>query len=517
MKEANQPNEMQTWQVIAPATGQCIGQLTETPVREIPAMYSRAREAYLEWSGIPLEERLGYFRRLRQELIEQVDEIVDVVARSTGKVPVEVLTAEWMPLLDMLHYIDKHANRILRRQKQPTPLFFFGKRSYVEYLPRGVILVISPWNYPFQLALVPMLSALISGNTVILKPSEVTPLVGALIETIFQRCGFPEGVVQVAHGGKELGAALTSAKPDYIFFTGSVQTGKIIQAQAARDLIPTTLELGGKDPMIVCADANLRRAAKGAVWGAFTNSGQVCMSVERLYVERVIYDEFVAGVIAEVNQLRQGTDVDDDLGSMTFPAQIRLVKDHVEDALAHGARLVTGTPPAQWKEGMFLPPLVLTGVGQDFRVVQEETFGPVLPIIPFDTEEEAVQLANDSTFGLNASVWSADLPKAERIASRLVSGAVVINNVIISAVNPHLPFGGVKHSGLGRYHSATGLRTFCHEKAILADRGKQQSEVNWYPYKGKFTLMKEALTLYFGGKTIRSIPKMLKLLGKQVR
>lgn len=460
-------------------------------------MYARAHQAHHSWSRLTLEERLSYFNRLRHSLIDQVDEIVEVISQSTGKVPVEALTADWMPVIDALQYIEKNAKSILGRQKRPTPLFFFGKQSHIEYLSRGVVLVISPWNYPFQLAMMPVISALVGGNTVILKPSEVTPLIGTLIEKIFQRSGFPEGVVQVAHGGKELGAALTSGKPDYIFFTGSVRTGKMIQSQAAQDLIPTTLELGGKDPMIVFADAHLERAAKGAVWGAFTNSGQVCMSIERLYVERTIYDRFVDRIIAEVRSLCQGSSQDDDLGSMTFPAQIQVVKDQVEDALAHGARLVTGTMPDQWKHGMFLSPMVLTNVCQDFRIVQEETFGPILPIIPFDSEEEAIEMANDSIYGLNASIWSADRKKAERVAAQLISGGVVINDVIVSVANPHLPFGGAKHSGLGRYHSAIGLQTFCHEQSIIIDRGRRKTELNWYPYKGKYQPLKTLFANYF--------------------
>lgn len=498
MKNSSLHEHREIWHVSSPATGQQIGTLHETPLQEVPTIYMRARKAYTHWSQLTLEERLALFDHLRCYLTEHIEEIIDTITNSTGKVKVEALTADWMPLVDALCYIKKHAKTILGRQKHPTPLFQFGKRSYVEYIPRGVVLVISPWNYPFQLAMMPIVSALISGNTVILKPSEVTPLVGTLIETIFQRCGFPEGVVQVAHGGKELGAALTSAKPDYIFFTGSVRTGKLIQAQAAQDLIPTTLELGGKDPMIVFADANLQRAAKGAVWGAFTNSGQVCMSIERLYVERSVYEHFVKLVITEVQQLRQGSDIDADLGSMTFPPQIQIVRDHIEDALAHGAALVTGTTPDQWKNGMFLPPLVLTNVRQDLRIVQEETFGPTLPIIPFDSEEEAIHLANDSIYGLNASVWSSDLRKTERVAAQLVSGNVVINDVIVSVANPHLPFGGAKHSGLGRYHGANGLRTFCHEKSIVVDRGKRKRELNWYPYKGMYQPLQTLFVNYFG-------------------
>ena len=219
----------------------------------------------------------------------------------------EAVTADLLTVVDYLKHVEKHGAKALRPKKVPTPLALFGRRSCIEYQPRGVVLVISPWNYPFQLSLVPVIAAVFAGNSVILKPSEVTPKVGAAIKRLIELCEFPPGVVQVALGGKDLGAELAKGGPDYIFFTGSVRTGKIIQQEAAKRLIPTTLELGGKDPMIVCADANLKRAAKGAVWGAFTNMGQVCMSVERLYVERSVYDEFAAELVTEVGKLTQGS------------------------------------------------------------------------------------------------------------------------------------------------------------------------------------------------------------------
>lgn len=488
------------WQVTCPATLQVIAEVEETPIEAVPAMFAQAREAFRSWSGLSLDERIQYLRRLRLYMADHLDEIAETISNDTGKVKVEALVADLLPILDALEHIEKHAPRILKKQKQPTPILLIGKSSYIEYLPRGVVLVISPWNYPLHLAMMPMISALVSGNTVILKPSEITPLVGKLVEQLFERVHFPSGVVQVAHGGKEVGAALTESKPDYIFFTGSVRTGQIIQAQAAKDLIPTTLELGGKDPMIVFADANLERAVKGALWGAFTNSGQVCMSTERLYVERSIYDAFVSMLIDEVHQLRQGFGIDDDVGSMTSPAQLSIIKEQLEEALAQGAELRTGSFPAEWQtdQGLFVPLTVLTNVNQSMKVVQEETFGPLLPIIPFDTEEEAVQLANDSNYGLNASVWSADLTKAKRVSSRLVSGAVAINDVIVTIANHHLPFGGAKHSGIGRYHGENGLRIFCHEKAVMIDRGTKRSEVHWYPYKEKYPLLTELIRSYYG-------------------
>lgn len=485
--------ERKVMQVLSPATNTVIEEMEETPLSEVDTLYEQARAAFKHWSALSMSERIDYLRKLRYHMADNMEEVISVVATDTGKVKLEALMADVMPVLDALEHIEKHAKKVLGRQKVPTPIVFFGKKSYVEYMPRGVVLVISPWNYPLQLAMIPVVSALVSGNAVILKPSEVTPLVGKIIEKLFRDVGFPEHVVQVAHGGKELGAALTSEKPDYIFFTGSVRTGQIIQQVAAKDLIPTTLELGGKDPMIVFADANLERAVQGVMWGAFTNCGQTCMATERVYVERSIYESFLQRLIEEVGKLKQGADDDSDIGSMTFPGQLEIMKVQLEEALSRGAKLETGTAPDAWDtgKGLFIPPTVITGVTHDMKVVQEESFGPLLPVIPFDTEEEAVELANGTEYGLNASVYTKDMEKAKRVASKLVSGGVVINDVIITVANHHLPFGGAKKSGIGRYHGEGGLRIFCHEKAVMLDRGWKKTELPWYPYRGTYPLFKQ--------------------------
>jgi acyl-CoA reductase-like NAD-dependent aldehyde dehydrogenase len=483
--------------VIAPATGKVIAEVEETPIHEVPLFYERGRAAFSSWSNFSVTERIHYFKKLKNLMVDEMDQVARVIAQDTGKVLTEAIVADIMPTLDAIEHLIKHADKVLRRQKAKTPFLLIGKKSYIEYMPRGVVLVISPWNYPLQLAMVPMLSALAGGNAVILKPSEVTPLVGKCIEDLFLRAGFPEGTVQVAHGGKEVGAAFTEGKPDYIFFTGSVRTGKIIQRQAARDLIPTTLELGGKDPMIVFKDANLERAAKAAAWGAFTNSGQVCMSAERLYVERSIYETFLEMLKNEVDALSQGSEENADVGSMTFPAQKEIVRGQLNEALERGARLVTGIKPELWQDGMFIPLTVVTNVEQNMKIIQEETFGPLLPVLPFDTEEEAIGFANGTAYGLNASVWTRDKQKARRVSSKLVSGAVVINDVIITVANHGLPFGGTKESGIGRYHGEGGLRIFCHEKAVMEDMGLLNSEIQWYPYKGKYPLFLNLFKNYF--------------------
>ncbi|MFJ7752175.1 aldehyde dehydrogenase family protein [Peribacillus muralis] len=490
------------WEAFSPATGEKIGDLEPTPLSSIPHLYTKSRQSFQSWAKLSISERLYHFRQLRLLMVKRMDEIAEVISKDTGKVKIEALVADIMPTIDAIKHIEKHANKALSTKKVGTPLLLIGKKSFIEFMPRGTVLVISPWNYPLQLAMVPILNALAAGNTVIAKPSEVTPLVGVCIENLFVEAGFPKDTIQFAHGGKELGAALTEQKPDYIFFTGSVRTGKMIGEVAAKQLIPTTLELGGKDPMIVLRDANLERAVNGALWGAFTNSGQVCMSVERVYVERPVYQEFLALLKEKTRSMRQGTELKDDIGSMTFPAQVDIVAGHLEDALNKGAILESGKEPKEWGTGEthFIPPIILSNVDHSMRIMNEETFGPVLPVVPFDSEEEVVALANGSEYGLNSSVWTIDKEKARRIASQLVTGAVTINDVLVTVANHNLPFGGTKQSGIGRYHGEQGMKIFCHEKAIMADSGRKNTEIQWYPYEGKYTSFLSLFQNYFSSK-----------------
>lgn len=469
----------------------------ETPLTAVPELYRRARAAFSAWGRTAPMDRARHLRSLRLAVVERLDHLASVIAEATGKPRVEALTTELLPVLDTLVYLEKHAPRVLRRRRMPTPIFLFGKASYVEYRPRGVVLVISPWNYPFQLAVVPVVTALAAGNAVILKPSEVTPAVGVAMEQLFQAAGLPDGLVQTAHGDGRLGAALVAGKPDYIFFTGSYRTGTIIQVEAAKHLIPTTLELSGHDAMIVLDDAPLERAVHGALWGGLLNSGQTCVGVERIYVQRGVYQEFTRRLAEAAARLRQGGGDEADLGEMTWARQVEIVKQHVADALSKGARLVHGRPPEEWR-GRTVPPVILADVTDEMLVCREETFGPVLTVKPVADEEEAVALANASPYGLSASVWTTDRRRGERVAGLLETGSVVINDVIVTLANPHLPFGGVKRSGLGSYHGEAGLKAFSHEKAVMADRLGRRREVYWFPYAGKAPLFARLLRAYFG-------------------
>lgn len=465
-----------------PATGEVLGSVSEATPEQVRQTMKQARAAFASWSATALSKRIDYLVRLRHYLVDHGEELAHKISQDTGKVTLEAFMTEIFVTVDTIRFYEKHARRMLSPQKVPTGLVLWPKKSYIHFKPMGVVAVISPWNYPFQLAVIPVLSALVAGNTVILKPSEVTPATGMLIEEMFRAVPLPDGVVSVLHGGRSVGQELVSARPDKIFFTGSVATGKKIMAAAAEHLIPVELELGGKDPMIVLADAHLERAANAAVWGAFTNSGQVCMSVERVYVHESVYPKFLQLVTKKAAALRQGYPDQAEIGSMTSPQQLAIVREHVADALSKGARAVLGGQPPADQDSLFLPPTILTDVTSDMKVIQEETFGPVLPIMTFSDEEEAVRLANASPYGLNASVWSMDRGRAKSIAERLESGNVCINDVIISYANPYLPFGGVKQSGIGRYRGPFGLQAFTHSTSIIHDPGTRKREVNWYPY-----------------------------------
>ncbi|MFB4166138.1 aldehyde dehydrogenase family protein [Alteribacillus sp. JSM 102045] len=480
----------------SPKDGRQIGNYSETVPHEVNEIYENSRNAFESWSKLPLQKRLSYLTQLRDIIVDLQNEITDIIAASTGKTKTDALLTEVMAAAEAIRHIEKEAPTILAKEKVKTPVHFMGKSSYIVRKPRGSVLIISPWNFPFQLAISPIVEALVSGNTVIIKPSEETSMVGVLLQHLMNL--FPENVVQVVLGGKELGQSLTKGKPDYIHFTGSEDTGKSIQAQASKNLTPTTLELGGKDAMIVYEDANLNRAAKAAVWGAFNNSGQICLSIERVYVQAGIYNQFLQKVKQETAKIRQGHSDDADVGAMTTKRQVNKVKKQVQEALDEGAVLETGKAPGDSEENSsFIEPVILTGIREDMKIMKEETFGPVMPIAVFDTEEEAVDLANNTKYGLGASVFTQDLNKGERAASQLITGSVSINDVMTTVANFYLPYGGVKQSGIGKYHGSEGIRSFCIETSVMANKGTSDNEINWFPI-GKYSIFKDLVESYWG-------------------
>ncbi len=461
-----------------------------------------ARAGFASLRRVGLDERLAHLSSLKRVILRRREEIIDRIQRDTGKSRSDALISEIFGVLDNFAWLEKHGRKALADRKQHTPLALMGKTSWTWYEPLGVILVIAPWNYPFYQAIVPIACAFAAGNAVVFKPSEWTPLEG-LIEDLLAEAQFAPNWVRVAYGDGAVGADLVGQKPDKIFFTGSTRTGRKILAQAADLLIPVELELGGKDAMIVFDDVDLRRAAAGAAWGALTTTGQSCTSVERLYVQRSIHPAFKQALVVEVNRLEQriDSDGDADLGAMTTDFQVKIVARHLDDARAKGAEVLG----REW-DGVsrLVPPVVVDGVTPDMLLAREETFGPVIPLIPFDGEDEVVRLANDSEYGLTASVWSKDLERAKRVARALEVGGVSINNVMATEANPALPFGGVKNSGFGRYKGEHGLHAFCNVKSVLVDKDSSKIEANWYPYtKEKYRLFTN-LTVNLFGDGLRS-------------
>ncbi|MBS1838683.1 MAG: aldehyde dehydrogenase family protein, partial [Actinobacteria bacterium] len=414
----------------------------------------------------------------RDRLLDRAEALVGVICAETGKQRAEAVTTELMAVCETMDWYARYGERVLRPRHVGSGTLAH-KSAWKRYEPMGVIGVISPWNYPFTLSMTPIVTALFAGNTVVLKPSEVTPTVGLAIGELFEHDTWGD-VVQVVTGAGTTGEALVRGGVDKICFTGSVSTGKRVMAAAADTLTPVLLELGGKDPMIVCEDADVAHAARGAVWGSMQNAGQTCMSVERVYVADAVYDEFLSRVLTEVGAIRQDDVGDADIGSMTFGPQVATVEAHLADAVEKGARIVAGGTRTE-RAGLWFPPTVVVDVDHTMSLMTEETFGPVLPIMRVADTDEAVRLANDSPYGLNSSVWTEDHDRGVAIANRIEAGNVCINDCIVSYAVTGLPFGGVKSSGIGRVHGAEGLRELSHVKSVLGQRVKVPRELWWFP------------------------------------
>jgi acyl-CoA reductase-like NAD-dependent aldehyde dehydrogenase len=455
------------------------------------AIIQNAKAAASAVRAIPLRDRLVTLQNLQELLFESRAEVLERIQAETRKSRFDALSSELFPLLEFLEDARKRVRKNWGIRKVHTPITLMGKRSWIQYEPYGVILVISPWNYPLYQTLGPIALSYACGNATVLKPSEHTPLRG-LVEDLTTRAGFQTGSVQVVQGDGGVGAALIDAGPDKIFFTGSETTGRKIAAQAGAKLIPVDLELGGKDAMIVFDDVTLERAVQGALWGAFTHCGQSCTSVEIAYVQKQIYPQFVQRLKEVAPRLRRGVDAEgeSEIGEMTTEFQRQKVIEQV--GASHAVKTQT--------QGALDPLWILEQPAERDAVLQEETFGPVLPVVAFQSEEEVIARVNASRFGLSASVWSKDLARARRVASALEVGNVSINNVMLTEANAALPFGGRKASGLGRYKGDLGLLAFAQPKSILQDRDSPKIEAHWYPYgKRKTELFDRLLLALFSG------------------
>ena len=492
-----------------PATGARLGAVSVTAPEDVQAVVDAVAAVQPFWAALSLRDRARYLERAAQVLLDEAEAIRDLIANEQGKPRNEAFSMELLPTIDALGWIAREGQQILADEKVPMPqLFLKTKHSTVIYEPLGVIGVISPWNYPWTIPLGEVAIALMAGNGVVLKPASLTPLIGERIAAVLASAGLPEGLVRVVHG-PGTGSALVESSAAKIFFTGSVETGRGVAEKCARQLKGSVLELGGKDPMIVLPDANLDHAIAGALWGGFANAGQTCSGIERVYVVREVSERFIAGMVTGARALRVGDPLswDTEIGPMVSREQFELVDELVADAVAAGASLHCGGPadaPAGFESGAFYAPTVLTGVTHDMRIMREEIFGPVLPIVIVDSAPEAIALANDSDFGLGASVWTAYRSQGERIAGELEAGMVWINDHMFSHGACQCSWGGVKESGLGRTHSKFGLYECVNIKLRVWESSKLRNPW-WHPYDETLgQALRETATILYGRPSIRA-------------
>jgi acyl-CoA reductase-like NAD-dependent aldehyde dehydrogenase len=474
---------------VNPATGEILRELACVGDADVFAAVARARAAQPAWVELGLRRRIAVLREFQDKLHARKSEVAAAITREAGKPLAEALVTEVLVVLDAARFLIDHAWGLLRDEPVPHGnLATKLKSGWLVREPHGVIGIISPWNYPFSIPATETLAALVAGNAVVLKPSELTPLVALELASLLRDSGVPEHVFQVVVGDGAAGAALLRSPIDKLVFTGSVATGKRIAAAAAERLLPVVLELGGKDPMLVLDDADVDVASSAAVWGAFVNAGQACLSVERCYVHRSLYEPFVLACAEKAGRLHvgNGTDPNTDVGPMIREQQVQIVESHVEDATSRGARVLAGGKRLPELGVNFYAPTVLADVTHDMRITQEETFGPVLPIMAFDNDDEAVRLANDSEYGLAASVWTRDSQRGERLARRIHAGTVMVNDVISCFGISEAPHGGVKASGVGRTHGRFGLEEMVRVKYLDIDHMPGMKKVWWYGYGESF-------------------------------
>ncbi|MFI5309939.1 MAG: aldehyde dehydrogenase family protein [Gemmatimonadales bacterium] len=512
-----------------PATGEVWRRYPTSSGEQVLAAVASARAAQAAWASRPLALRVQVLRRFHEHLYERRSEVAQALTRENGKPAGEALGSEIAITLDFARYYADQAPEFLRAPWfRAGPLGMRRKRIRITREPFGVIGVISPWNYPLMLSAAILLPALVTGNAVLLKPSEFTPTTGALLGDLFGEAGIPPGVLTILQGDGSTGAALCEAPVDKIFFTGSVGTGRRVAVSCAERLIPCALELGGSDAAIVLADADVRHAASGIAWGRFSNAGQTCVAPKRVFVEASAYDAFVSAMSAAVGALRvgAGSSPDTDVGPMIRREAADQLSSQLDDAVSRGARVVTATiratPPATTPDGgCFFVPTLLLDVPLDARVLREETFGPLLPVVKVTDADEAVSLANATEFGLAASIWSRDTARAARLAERLEAGAVAINDVVVVAGMTEVPHGGVKQSGIGRTHGTAGLEECVRTKATVADQFASWRQAWWFGYSREHAGGLDAYVRVAHGRRLlerlRAIPAFLKLLFSPAR
>ena len=506
-----------SFQAVSPATGLPIGEVGRAGKGEVDAAVASAKKAFLAWGRRPVRERQKFLKQLLEEVRREHDALARLIAAEQGKPVAEARAVDIVPAADALKYLSRRAADLLA----PHPvayeqILFSHKEGSFRFDPLGVVAVVTPWNFPFGIPFVEVAACLAAGNTVVLKPASATALTGLAIGELCRRAGLPPGVVNVVTaGGSDTDHLVAHPDVAKVLFTGSVETGRHVMIQAATHLTGVVLELGGKDPAVVCADADLDRAAAGITWGAFVNAGQACGSIERVYVLEEVADAFVARVLERTRAIRVGDPLSEatDMGPMTTADQRKVVEGQVADALAKGAKLLQGGKRPRAK-GNWYPPTVLVDVDHTMRVMTEETFGPLLPIQVVGTLDEAIRLANDSEFGLTASGWTRSRKTAQRFAEELHAGTVTINDHLFSFGEPTATWGGVKKSGIGRSHSVHGLMELVNVKHVSLDFGSSSSMPWWYPYDAAFhRFTRRAFGTLYSNDPRTKVPDALGLLG----
>jgi acyl-CoA reductase-like NAD-dependent aldehyde dehydrogenase len=488
-----------------PATGEVIGHVPARTAGDVAELARRGRTAQPAWEALGYDGRARVLRRMQKWMMDNADRVIETICSETGKAYEDAQLAEISYGAAALGFWAKNAPKYLADERvRSSSVFVKGKRLVLRYRPLGLVGVIGPWNYPLTNSFGDCIPALAAGNSVLLKPATVTPLTSLLLAEGLAECGLPEYVFQVVTGrGEDVGDALIDAV-DMVMFTGSTETGRKVAIRAAERLIPASLELGGKDPMIVLADADIDRAANHAAYYSMFNTGQTCISIERCYVEAPVYDEFVTKVVEHVKAIRQGRPAGPgsvDVGSLTLPSQVETVERHVKDAQAKGARvLVGGHRGHAGQGGYWYEPTVLVDVTNDMDCMREETFGPTLPIMRVADSEEAIRLANDSEYGLCAAVFSRDTVRGEAVARRVHAGAVTINDAVVNYTALELPMGGAKPgSGVGYRHGPGGIRKYCRQQSLVISRLHLRHDLHTHPYRASKTrLLAGALKVLYG-------------------
>jgi succinate-semialdehyde dehydrogenase/glutarate-semialdehyde dehydrogenase len=490
-----------------PANLELVGEVKEVDPDKIGDIIVKARNVQKQWEKFPVKDKKKLLSKLLKYVGNNMDEIAKIICAETGKPRIEAINSDILAALAAIRYSIDYIDEIFDDNKikfkgMRIPLKLMGRSSYISPKPLGLIGIISPWNFPFGIPFSQSVMAITAGNSVILKPSSETPLTGKKIQDLFDNNGFPKYLIQtIPGGGSKIGDALIKSNIDRIIFTGSVKVGKIVMKTAAQRLTPVTLELGGKSPMIILDDAEINRAVDGAIWGSFVNSGQMCAGVKRIYIHEKIFKEFKTKFKEKAENLKQGYGWDDpsvSMGPLINKTALEDMEQHVKTAVEQGAEILTGGMRNPNLKGYFFRPTILTKVSQNMAVVQKEIFGPIVPLLSFSSDEEAIELANDTTFGLYGSIWTTNIKRGKEIAERLTMGTISINNHAYTYGIPHTPWGGNKNSGFGRTHGKFGFDELIDHHHIHIDKQRIKEDPWWQPYnETKLDLQYDIKDLFF--------------------